>query len=382
MKKSGLIAVLLTLGICFSGCYQNEPMYEQEDADKIAAQGSEMMQEWLDDNMPDAKLEECKAHIAWTRYDGNNYLTDYASGTISLDDEQKVFTIHTKTGAVYFEMDADTKQKFTEIAESYFYEAIETIGIVPESTAEGYVFECSVMAPAEDGDSAREVPYMYYYDFGLPAGTEDLEEFVRSPKSRLPIYVSVPDMNVSDTTDLSIYDHAAMEALEAEYGVFIGSMRAVNSDQHWQKSVKYGEQHTELWEYGYWLETNEFRLRGIVYKRNELQNPETNELTVSEQKLNPETDLAFEKTDYGYCLSLMNKDLYDRLSVQAYEGAEMLKYDYYCLDEEEYSSQKEIPENADETAWKKLKDGSYVLTDSSSGSTLWLYDGDILVRKK
>jgi len=77
------IIIVLPLVFSLSGCYLNKPMYNQEDADSVTSKGTEMMQAWLDENMPDAKLEECTAFIAWTNYDGNNHLTDYASGKLS-----------------------------------------------------------------------------------------------------------------------------------------------------------------------------------------------------------------------------------------------------------------------------------------------------------
>lgn len=380
MKKLIVFIVLVfTLTVCVSGCYPNKEMYEQEDADRVTAKGSEMMQCWLDENMSDAKLEECAAFIAWTNYDGNRYLTDYASGKIDCNGELKSFTINTVTGAVYFEMDADTKQIMNEIVESYFNEAIETIGIIPESVEE-YAFESHVMAPAKDGNSTTEVPWVYSYDFGLPADVEDLNTFVRNPKSRLLIYISKPDITVSDTTDLSAFNLTMMETLEDEYGLHIGSMTITNSNQLFSKHDKRNETNTQLWEYGCWFETNGLELRGRVRERKEVRNIETNKLTVSDLRVDPETDLVFEQTDYGYRLSLLNNDLDDSLWIKAYEGAEILDYDFYCLDENDYSPKEKLSDKGRETVWLQQDDGSYALAYRSDHDILELYDGDILVR--
>ena len=375
MRKRMLFTIVIAMIFALSGCYLNREMYRQEDADRIAAKGAEMMQFWLEENMPEAKLETCAAHFAWSRYDGNNYLTDYASSQISLEGETKSFAIHTETGAVYFGMDADTSQKLTRIVEDYFYEALESAGIVPESVEDGYSFGCYVMVPVAG------VPWVYALDLGLPAGVGDLEAFVEDPESRLPICVSPPGFTVSDSTDLSVYDLAAIEAMEEEYGLCL-SLDIRNSDQQLQKSTKGGVTHAELWEYGNWLEEDGIELYGIVRKRVEERNLDTNVLTASDQRVNPETDLVFERTTYGYRLSLRNKDLYDRLLLIAYPGADILKDDYYRLDEEDYSPGEDLPEDANETFWKERSDGSYMLTDCSEGSGVWLYDGDVLVRKK
>ncbi len=377
MKKLFLfIALVMALGVCLSGCYLMKEMYSPEDSDRVAAKGTEMMQVWLDENMPDAKLEDCTAFIAWTRFDGNNYLTDYASGQISQNGEKTTFTINTVTGAVYFEMDANTRQKFEEIVESYFDEVIETIGIIPESVDEGYAFQCNVMAPTKDGDSTTEVPWVYSFDFGLPAGVEDLEAFVRNPQSRLPIYISKPETTVSDATDLSAYDLATMEKLEDEYGLHIGSMHIENSYQYFNKIDKWDETRTSLWEYGCWLEADGYELYGRVHEREEVRDIETNEVTVSDQKANPETDLFFEQTDYGFRCSLQKKDLDVSLIIKAYEGAEILNYDYYYCDIEENPSDESL-----ETIWLE-RNGYYVLASGTNHSALQLYDGKKLVRKE
>lgn len=378
MKKL-LIFILsvLTLTICLSGCYPIMKMYDQEDADKVTAKGTEMMQVWLDENMPDATLEECTAFIAGTNYNGNKYLTDYASGQISQNGKKKTFTIHTVTGAVYFEMDADTRQKLSEIVESYFDEAMEAIGIVPESVNERYAFQCYVMAPAKDGESTMEVPWVHSFDFGLPAGVEDLNAFVRNPQSRLPIYVKSPNFTVSDTTDLSAYDFVAMDTLEEEYGFHIGLMSINNVYQIFRKNDYRGKMCTNLWEDGCWYKADGFELFGIVHEHSEERRIETNELTVSDIKFNPETDLLFEQMSYGYRWSVFNEDWssYYYFELRAYKGAEILNSDFYYLDTKENPSAKST-----ETIWLE-RDGYYVLASAADHSPLELYDDKKLVRK-
>ena len=82
-------AFIVLVCVCLFGCYPSKPMYEQENADKITAKGTEMMKTWLEENEPGAAIEECTAYIAWTNYDGNNYLTDYATGKT----KHNIFTI-------------------------------------------------------------------------------------------------------------------------------------------------------------------------------------------------------------------------------------------------------------------------------------------------
>ena len=62
-KTVKLLAVLLISVLCLSGCFMPKPMYEQADADQVTAVGREMMQAWLNENMPDAELTDCAAYL-------------------------------------------------------------------------------------------------------------------------------------------------------------------------------------------------------------------------------------------------------------------------------------------------------------------------------
>ena len=381
-KKYGTKRILVTafivlICVCLFGCYPNKPMYEQENADKITAKGTEMMKTWLEKNEPGAAIEECMAYIAWTNYDGNNYLTDYATGKIKHNGESKAFTINTVTGKVYFEMDDKTRKEFNKIAEGYFDKALETIGIIPESTESGYAFESYVMAPVDDGDSITVVPYVYSFDFGLPAGVEDLEAFIHNTDVRLPIFVKKPGITVSDETDLSAYDLEMLEALEKEYGIHIGALTIENSNQFLQKNDLRDETGTSLWEYGVLLETDGCELLGRVREHKEIRNRHTNELTVQDVAAEP----IFGKTNFGYSISF-NDDLNEYITLRAYEGAEMFEYDYYLVDEDDFSTKNDSYKDEIDTYWRDAGDGCYVLSCKSDNSTLKIYNDDVLVRKK
>lgn len=376
IKRTALIIAAISVAFLF-GCYPNKPMYEQENADKTADKGTEMMKTWLEENDPGATIEECTAYIAWTNYDGNNYLTDYATGKIKRNGESKAFTINTVTGKVYFEMDDKTKKEFNKIAEAYFDKSLEAIGIIPESTEAGYTFECHVMAPVDDGDSISVVPYVYSFDFGLPAGVEDLEAFIYNSDVRLPIFVKKPGITVSDETDLSVYDLEALEKLEKEYGVHIGALTIENSKQSLQKNDSRDETGTSLWEYGVLLETDGCELLGRVREHKEIRNRHTNELTVQDVSAEP----IFGKTNFGYSISF-NVDLNEYITLRAYEGTEMLEYDYYLVDEDDFSTNNDSSKDGIDTCWRDAGDGCYVLSCRSDNSTLKIYNDDMLVRKK
>jgi len=157
MTKTRFAVCVLTWIIvcCLGGCYRLEPMYEQADADLVAAAGTKMMDEWLDEHMPGAEILTCEPFITFSHYDTNEYLADYATGRVKHGGDESAFTINTVTGVVYFEADADTARKLDEITEKYLY---EMLGLTSENEEEEYNFDCYVSAPVRDGDSARAVP--------------------------------------------------------------------------------------------------------------------------------------------------------------------------------------------------------------------------------
>ena len=57
MKKTRYFVIFLAVLLCLSGCYPLRPMYEQEDADRITQKGTELMQGWLNKNMPGGRTE-------------------------------------------------------------------------------------------------------------------------------------------------------------------------------------------------------------------------------------------------------------------------------------------------------------------------------------
>ena len=68
-------------------------------------------------------------------------------------------------------------------------------------------FSCSIMAPSYDQE------HFDSFDYGLPAGVKDLDEFVRNPDSRPPIHISKARISIPDDMDISIYGLEAFEKL-------------------------------------------------------------------------------------------------------------------------------------------------------------------------
>ena len=356
-----LIALALIMCICFAGCEH----YEQEDVERITAKGAEMMQAWLDENMPGAEMKECSAYIDNIKYTSREYLFDYAVGLIALNGEETAFAIDTVTGDVYFESNQDEKKKLNEIAANFLYEKLE---ICPQGDDDSFV--CYVLAPFRDEThELNAYQFDYGFDFGLPAGVEDLEAFVRDPASRPLLYVRT-NITLSDETDLAAYDFAAFEKLSEECGMLFGSIGLENSSQTSQRQTREWFTTATFSEYGRWIERDGVYFAGCVRTREEKRHDQIGEMTMTDRSFDPQQDLVFEETETGYRYYLPNEDWKEGFFIYAHEGSEMLKYNYiqyfygnvadfiagkYDSDEKEGA----------ELIWRKLSNGDYVLSDKA-----------------
>ena len=340
MKNTLFSGILLTVLLCLSGCYPLRPTYEQEDADRIAQKGTALMQDWLSKNMPGAKLHECTADRLIWRGDGNEYLTGYAYGSIEDKDQVTEFAVDTETGDVYFKMDQDTQYALDRAMASYLYECM---GIVQEYDDDG--FSCSIMAPSHDPE------YFDSFNYGLPAGVKDLDEFVRNPDSRPPIHISKVQISIPDDTDISSYDLEAFEKLSEQSGSRIDGLTMANNTQ----TVTYGSGNAGFYEYGVLLEGNEYVLWGAVHVREEKRDSSTNGIILSDQTFTPELDLEFEETEKGFRFSFPNEYWGHGFRFYAKENSEFIRHNYIYY----YGNHEST------ISWKEQSQGFYVMVSEN-----------------
>ena len=363
MKRRFLfITLVLMIGISLIGCER----YNPEDANRITAKGTEMMQVWLDENMPDAELRECSAFINNITYSSQEYLFDYAVGRIVLNGEESAFAIDTVTGDVYFENTPDVADKLNETAADFLY---ETMGITPKGSDDA--FECYVLAPFRDENHELKAYEVHYgFDFGLPAGVEDLEAFVRNPASRPLLFVQA-NITLSDETDLAAYDFAAFEKLSEECGMLFHFISVENGTQISKRATRDWMTSASFYEDGLWIEQGDIYITGRIRSREEERNDLTGEMTVSDRRFDPQQDLIFEETETGYRYYLPDEDWQEGFYICAHEGAGMLKYNYikYFYDDiagfaaGKYDSDKK---EGTELIWQKLSNGDYVLASEKN----------------
>ena len=340
MKKILYFVILLTVLLCISGCYPLRPMYEQEDADRITQKGTELIQGWLNKNMPGAELRECTADRLMWRGDGNEYLTGYAYGSIEDKDKVTDFAIDTETGDVYFKMDQDTQHALERAMASYLYECM---GIVQEYD-DG--FSCSIMAPSYDQE------HFDSFDYGLPAGVKDLYEFVRNPDARPTIHISKVQITIPDDADISAYDLEAFEKLSEQCGIKIDGLTMTNNIQ----TVTFSNGNAGFYEYGILLEGNGYALWGAVRVREEKRDSSTNRIILSDQTFTPELDLEFEETEKGFRFSFPNEYWGHGFRFYAKENSELILHNYICYYDGNYVST---------ISWKEQSQGFYVMVSEN-----------------
>ncbi|MBQ7114599.1 MAG: hypothetical protein IJO10_10230 [Clostridia bacterium] len=345
-------AVLLAVIACFSGCYPPEPAYGQQDADRISETGAELMRAWLNENMPGAVLRECTAATEMWKEDRSVYLTGYASGSIEVSGETKHFAVDTVNGDVYFAMDTDTLEALKRETVAYF---LENMGI--DQNFDGNLFSCNVMAPAHG------LQQFDSFDYGLPAGVEDLRAFVRDPLSRPQICIREFQISLLDDRDLSPYDLKAMEKLEIDCGLRVDYADIIGSGERvvlQNKAVLFTES-------GCWLKGEGYELRGVVRIREEKRDAATNEITVTERHFDPQADLIFEETKNGFRFSFPNEDWKQGFRFYADADSELLRHGYvYRFGDHEST-----------LSWKELHDGSYVMITKNQNYCDFNLDGKL-----
>jgi len=209
-----LLSLVLVLMMCipFSGCLGRN-MYKQKDADQIKEKTAEIMQVWIDQNLPGATLGNYAAYdILCT--DFKRYLTDFGVGFVYGGGEELLqFTVNTVSGEIYLDRNLS---RLDSAAKKYFCEAM---GVVPKNTA-GERFSCCITVPLGTEASDRAVPGItHIYVNGIPehmtAPEFDMDAYVRTPEARPLICINKAELQVADDIDLARYDLAAMERFGA-----------------------------------------------------------------------------------------------------------------------------------------------------------------------
>ncbi len=100
MKKKTILFIFILSMLCLTGCPGKA--YSRDESNAQKEKGKEMMEVYMEENIPGAKLEEIYADT--TSIDSCRYLTDFVRGTFNYEDSIYEFKLNTETGQVYTSM--------------------------------------------------------------------------------------------------------------------------------------------------------------------------------------------------------------------------------------------------------------------------------------
>lgn len=378
MKRHVLcLLLMLIMSINLVSCDN----YEHEDATYITEKGTEMMQTWIDKNMPDAEIVECSAFINNIAYTRQEYLFDYVIGCLKHNGENIFFAMDILTEEVYFQNDQNINNELNEVALNYLCDTLEI-----DTNIADISLNCYVLAPFHDENHELEAYQMNYgFDFGLPANVDDLVSFVRNPNNR-PLLYTQSNIMLSDEIDLSKFDFATFDTISKECGMLFSELNLENSTQTAKFVNKDWYTSAVLYEYGQWIEKEDIYMKGYIHVRDEQRNDLTQEISVSDRYFDASNDFVFEKTDSGYMYCLPNENWKEGFYLYAHEGAEILEYNYnyyFCSDIDSITNDsfKYNEEDAIELAREKLSNGDYILISKKQGTSYYFTHGGKLERQ-
>ncbi len=179
MKKSlpqKLHTALLSTLLCifttflFTGCAEYSVSNESEkEISSYEEVGSQIMNDYLDENIPDAALTSC---VCYEVYDGDyRYITDYVEGYFDVDDISYFYRANIKTGEVY------TNYYDEEIGNLVGMAIAEELGIYYVHINDSYI---SKMVPATEDDSLDSYEFNETVSVSLPGyvNEDNLEDFI------------------------------------------------------------------------------------------------------------------------------------------------------------------------------------------------------------
>ena len=171
-----LLSLLLLISV-LTGCESQK--YDDAEAEEVSQAGKTIIQEWLDQNIPNAELTSYRADTFGYPGNGPYYLNGYVSGSFTVGEEKTDFTVSTKTGQVYLSADLDLFASFTreyilsalgfdELKDTYNYEVSLELPYVYEGKSKSYSSKDRVMTyynlPAEialllpEGKEMSDIP--------------------------------------------------------------------------------------------------------------------------------------------------------------------------------------------------------------------------------
>ena len=417
MNKKLIIFITMIFSVIilsgFSSCHG--PQYEETEKTEMEEKGSSVMQAWLDENIPGAKVLTAEAYIE--RYpSGPYYLTDIVDGNFNDGEMERKYEVKLGNGNVFLEGDMNL---LAEQMKPYLLEHLKLSENSTECNFSGFnvslqeeadlfrkgkvYSEKSVdigMLPGElvialtsaDPDGMQE--FFNQKEDNVISWNQEacslMDDFIRRPENRPEIHVNV-DINIPEDYDLQKYNMAFFDSLNKKERLYFrylslcqhpGKLKedifAPDSMGPYYIEVRCNGNNAEYERYvrkpfeDFYIEYEE------EYYREESRN---GTITVKEQYSNDVGKLAMNRTENGYSFGFKDNDwfIFKILtdgSSKLYEHEYTDRFDQAAnIGSGSYGGNRYIDH---ELHWKKRDDGALTLANSD-GTAAWFNNADELV---
>ncbi len=329
-KQAGFLALLLAAFLAFSlaGC-MSEPKESEKDAAR--QKGEQMMREWLDRTLPGAELVSAEPYVFHNLGVAPYELTDLVSGAFRRGGEEQSYWLDTASGAVYFEQGEEAEGELRELCAAYAAEALGLGGGWEVSDRYGVYMDIGVKS------TSFEPPVLLPAEFALSGAS--LESFVRSPKARPAITVSL-SYRVPDGLDVSRVTFAQARRVLDECGLLLDFFTVENGSE--TVELRAGSAAYTRMGFG---DLPDFRVWMPVYERKETLSARTGEVETEITERDVSRDLVVERTADGFYRPSFPNGWFPAL-VYAYDGSEMLRHAYYYVSDNNKTVEVEWHETA------------------------------------
>jgi hypothetical protein len=418
-KKTLIFIIMLFTGIVvsgFSSCHG--PQYEEAEKAEMEEKGRAVMQEWLDLNIPGAKVLSAEAYIEMFP-SGPYYLTDIVDGSFNDGETDRKYEVKVENKKVFLEGDMSL---LAERIKPYILETLMLLEKGPECSFSGFnvsIYERAElfrkgkvhneksvdigMLPGElvlaltDADSYGMHEFLDQKEDSIINWNEKacliIDDFIRHPESRPVISVN-GDIDIPADINLQKYNMAFFNDMREKDGLYF---RYVSLCQHPGKlqrdifapsgmgpyyiEVRCSGNKTAYERYvrqpfeDFYIEYEE------EYYREEIHN---GTITVKEQYSNDVGQLIMKESLNGYSFRFRDKDwfIFTILtdgSSKLYEHEYTDRYDQAAnIGSGSYGGDRYIDRDLH---WEKRNDGAWILTNSD-GTAAWFNNADELIIRK
>ena len=328
-----LLSLLLLISV-LTGCESQK--YDDAEAEEVSQAGKTIIQEWLDQNIPNAELTSYRADTFGYPGNGPYYLNGYVSGSFTVGEEKTDFTVSTKTGQVYLSADLDLFASFAreyilsalgfdELKDTYNYEVSLELPYVYEGKSKSYSSKDRVMTyynlPAEialllpEGKEMSDIP------------EEDISvinAYINQAANRdlLSVYIQG---SVSDDISLKKYDLKKIKEIKEKYGLYFRNYSFTNNSEHATGAdwlADYSRQE--------WIELPEWNLtlRAVIESFSDSTDNQAPDGIKREIINYTVDDIILSETDNGFRIAYKDSDKGPAFYMYAKEGSPLLNHKY------------------------------------------------------